>query len=47
VRDKVTAGEKKGLILVGRVVSEEAGMNVCAVAKDNRSRAHDKMDSRR
>jgi putative NIF3 family GTP cyclohydrolase 1 type 2 len=29
-RDKVTAGEKKGLILVGRVVSEEPGMNVCA-----------------
>ncbi|MEO5741240.1 MAG: hypothetical protein ABIS29_11650, partial [Vicinamibacterales bacterium] len=30
VRDKVFAGEKKGLILVGRVVSEEAGMDVCA-----------------
>ena len=30
VRDKVFAGEKKGLILVGRVVSEEPGMNVCA-----------------
>jgi putative NIF3 family GTP cyclohydrolase 1 type 2 len=30
VRDKITAGEKKGLILVGRVVSEEPGMNVCA-----------------
>jgi putative NIF3 family GTP cyclohydrolase 1 type 2 len=29
-RDKVTAGEKKGLILVGRVVSEEPGMNICA-----------------
>jgi putative NIF3 family GTP cyclohydrolase 1 type 2 len=29
-RDKVTAGEKKGLILLGRIVSEEAGMNVCA-----------------
>ena len=29
-RDKVFAGEKKGLILVGRVVSEEPGMNVCA-----------------
>ena len=30
VRDKVFAAEKKGLILVGRVVSEEPGMNVCA-----------------
>ena len=30
VRDKVFAGEKKGLILVGRVVSEEPGMAVCA-----------------
>jgi len=30
VRDKVFAGEKKGLILVGRVVSEEPGMSVCA-----------------
>jgi putative NIF3 family GTP cyclohydrolase 1 type 2 len=29
-RDKVTAGEKKGLILIGRVVSEDPGMNVCA-----------------
>jgi putative NIF3 family GTP cyclohydrolase 1 type 2 len=29
-RDKVTAAEKKGLILVGRVVSEDPGMNVCA-----------------
>jgi putative NIF3 family GTP cyclohydrolase 1 type 2 len=29
-RDKVFAGEKKGLILVGRVVSEEPGMDVCA-----------------
>ena len=29
-RDTVTAGEKKGLMLVGRVVSEEPGMNVCA-----------------
>ena len=29
-RDKVFAGEKKALILVGRVVSEEPGMNVCA-----------------
>jgi putative NIF3 family GTP cyclohydrolase 1 type 2 len=30
VRDKVTAGEKKSLILLGRVVSEDPGMNVCA-----------------
>ena len=30
VRDKVFAGERKGLILVGRIVSEEPGMNVCA-----------------
>jgi putative NIF3 family GTP cyclohydrolase 1 type 2 len=30
VRDKVFAGEKKGLILVGRTVSEEPGMEVCA-----------------
>ena len=29
-RDKVTAGERKALILVGRVVSEEAGMESCA-----------------
>lgn len=29
-RDKVFSGEKKGLILVGRVVSEEPGMNICA-----------------
>jgi putative NIF3 family GTP cyclohydrolase 1 type 2 len=29
-RDKVTAGEKKSLILLGRVVSENPGMNVCA-----------------
>jgi putative NIF3 family GTP cyclohydrolase 1 type 2 len=29
-RDKVFHGEKKGLILVGRVVSEEPGMEVCA-----------------
>jgi putative NIF3 family GTP cyclohydrolase 1 type 2 len=29
-RDKVTAGEKKSLILLGRVLSEDAGMNVCA-----------------
>jgi putative NIF3 family GTP cyclohydrolase 1 type 2 len=30
VRDKVTAGQKKALILLGRVLSEEPGMNVCA-----------------
>jgi putative NIF3 family GTP cyclohydrolase 1 type 2 len=30
VRDKVFAGEKKGLILIGRVVSEEPGMDICA-----------------
>jgi putative NIF3 family GTP cyclohydrolase 1 type 2 len=30
VRDKVFSGEKKGLILVGRTVSEEPGMDVCA-----------------
>ena len=29
-RDKVFHGEKKGLILVGRVVSEEPGMDTCA-----------------
>jgi len=29
-RDKVFSGEKKGLILVGRVVSEEPGMEICA-----------------
>lgn len=29
-RDKVHAGERKGLILVGRVVSEEPGMALCA-----------------
>jgi putative NIF3 family GTP cyclohydrolase 1 type 2 len=29
-RDKVFAGEKKGLILVGRIVSDEPGMEVCA-----------------
>jgi putative NIF3 family GTP cyclohydrolase 1 type 2 len=29
-RDKIFSGEKKGLILVGRVVSEDPGMNVCA-----------------
>jgi hypothetical protein len=30
VRDKVFSGAGKGLILVGRVVSEEPGMAVCA-----------------
>ena len=30
VRDKIFAGDKKGLILVGRVMSEEPGMEVCA-----------------
>jgi len=30
VRDQVFSGAKKGLILVGRVVSEETGMEVCA-----------------
>jgi len=29
-RDKVDAGEKKALILIGRVVSEDAGMKACA-----------------
>jgi putative NIF3 family GTP cyclohydrolase 1 type 2 len=29
-RDKVTAGDKKSLILLGRVVSENPGMDVCA-----------------
>ena len=29
-RDKIFSGEKKGLILVGRVVSDEPGMAVCA-----------------
>lgn len=29
-RDKVTAGEKKSLILLGRLVSEEPGMKACA-----------------
>ena len=29
-RDKAFAGERKALILVGRIVSEEPGMNVCA-----------------
>jgi putative NIF3 family GTP cyclohydrolase 1 type 2 len=30
VRDKAFAGERKGLILLGRVVSEEPGMDICA-----------------
>jgi putative NIF3 family GTP cyclohydrolase 1 type 2 len=30
VRDKAFSGEKKGLILLGRVVSEEPGMSACA-----------------
>ena len=30
VRDKVTAGETKSLILVGRVLSQEPGMKLCA-----------------
>jgi putative NIF3 family GTP cyclohydrolase 1 type 2 len=29
-RDKVTVGEKKGLILLGRIVSEDPGMKICA-----------------
>ena len=29
-RDQVAAGHKKALILVGRVLSEEPGMRVCA-----------------
>ena len=29
-RDTLTAGGKKGLILLGRAVSEDPGMNVCA-----------------
>jgi putative NIF3 family GTP cyclohydrolase 1 type 2 len=29
-RDKITAGEKKSLILLGRVLSEDPGMNLCA-----------------
>ena len=30
VRDTVAAGGKKGLILIGRVLSEDPGMRVCA-----------------
>ena len=29
-QDTVAAGQKKGLIMLGRVLSEEPGMNVCA-----------------
>lgn len=29
-QDTVTSGQKKGLIMVGRVLSEEPGMNLCA-----------------
>jgi putative NIF3 family GTP cyclohydrolase 1 type 2 len=29
-RDAVTAGQQKGFIVLGRVLSEEPGMNVCA-----------------
>jgi hypothetical protein len=29
-RDTVAAGHKKGLLLVGRLVSEEPGMSLCA-----------------
>jgi len=29
-RDRVTAGERKSLMLIGRVVSENPGMNECA-----------------
>ena len=29
-QDAVAAGQKKGLIMLGRVLSEEPGMNVCA-----------------
>ena len=28
--DTVASGQKKGLIMVGRVLSEDPGMNVCA-----------------
>jgi hypothetical protein len=30
VRDTVIAGNKKALVLIGRLVSEEPGMNACA-----------------
>ncbi len=29
-QDTVAAGQKKGMIMLGRVVSEDPGMNVCA-----------------
>jgi Tfp pilus assembly ATPase PilU len=29
-RDTVSAGQKKGLVLTGRLVSEEPGMSLCA-----------------
>ena len=29
-RDTIAAGEKKGMILAGHVVTEEPGMNLCA-----------------
>ena len=29
-RDVVASGERKGLVLVGRIVSEEGGMSECA-----------------
>jgi len=29
-QDTVASGEKKGMIMLGRVVSQEPGMNVCA-----------------
>ena len=29
-QDTVAAGQKKGLIMLGRVLSEDPGMNVCA-----------------
>jgi putative NIF3 family GTP cyclohydrolase 1 type 2 len=34
-RDKITAGERKSLVLVGRVVSENPGMNECAKWLEN------------
>jgi hypothetical protein len=30
VRDAIHAGHRKGLLLVGRIVSEEPGMRACA-----------------
>jgi hypothetical protein len=29
-QDAVAAGQKKGLVMLGRVLSEDPGMNVCA-----------------